>query len=174
MRKYGITFYKQANAEYEEQQNYILKQILEITCGYAAFFSEIGQLVSHLDCLVGFAVAAVTAPIPYCKPKIVDKVGTIKLVEARHPCLELLDNINFIPNSIDFDEVNYIVKYFLYHRPPTKKQGLCWALDVICVKFTACYFFLFLFLFEFWCSQTKIFQVRNAVPNIFHGSVCCC
>ena len=145
MRKYGITFYKQANAEYEEQQNYILKQILEITCGYAAFFSEIGQLVSHLDCLVGFAVAAVTAPIPYCKPKIVDKVGTIKLVEARHPCLELLDNINFIPNSIDFDEVNYCEIFSI--SPPTKKQGLCWALDVICVKFTARYF-----LFEFWCG----------------------
>ena len=70
------------------------------------FFSEIGQLVSLLDCLVGFAVVAVTAPIPYSKPKIVDTVGTIKLVEARHPCLELLDNINFIPNSIDFDKVN--------------------------------------------------------------------
>ena len=85
---------------------------MEITCGYATFFSEIGQLVSHLDCLVGFAVAAVTAPIPYSKPKIVDTVGTIKLVEARHPCLELLDNINFIPNSIDFDKVIYI-PYFL-------------------------------------------------------------
>ena len=91
-----------------------MKQILEITCGYATFFSEIGQLVSHLDCLVGFAVAAVTAPIPYSKPKIVDTVGTIKLVEARHPCLELLDNINFIPNSIDFDKVIYI-PYFLGH-----------------------------------------------------------
>ena len=98
--------FQKANSKYEEQQNYILKQILEITCGYATFFSEIGQLVSHLDCLVGFAVAAVTAPIPYSKPKIVDTVGTIKLVEARHPCLELLDNINFIPNSIDFNKVN--------------------------------------------------------------------
>ena len=94
-----------------------------------------------MDCLVGFAVAAVTAPIPYCKPKIVDKVGTIKLVEARHPCLELLDNINFIPNSIDFDEVNYCKIFSI--SPPTKKQGLCWALDVICVKFTARYFYFF-------------------------------
>ena len=97
--------FQKANSKYEEQQNYILKQILEITCGYSSFFSEIGHLVSHLDCLVGFSVSAVTAPIPYSKPKIVDKVGTIKLVEARHPCLEVLDNINFIPNSIDFDEV---------------------------------------------------------------------
>ena len=88
-----------------------------------------------MDCLVGFAVAAVTAPIPYCKPKIVDKVGTIKLVEARHPCLELLDNINFIPNSIDFDEVNYRKVFSI--SPPKKKPGLCWAVDVICVKFTA-------------------------------------
>jgi hypothetical protein len=60
----------------------------------------------------------------------VDKVGTIKLVEARHPCLELLDNINFIPNSIDFDEVNY-------RKIISISPGLCWALDVICVKFTA-------------------------------------
>lgn len=64
-----------------------------------------------------------------------DKVGTIKLVEARHPCLELLDNINFIPNSIDFDEVNYRKVFSI--SPPKKKPGLCWALDVICVKFTA-------------------------------------
>lgn len=72
------------NGEFEEQQKYVLSEISEITCGYAPIFAETGHLVSQLDCLVGFSVAAVIAPIPYSKPRISQEPG-IQLSEARHP-----------------------------------------------------------------------------------------
>jgi DNA mismatch repair protein MSH2 len=103
------------NGDFEEQQRYVVSEISEIACGYAPHFATIGHLVAHLDCLVGFAVAAVLAPVPYCRPKICDRdQGTIKLVEARHPCLEMLDNMTFIPNNMTFDKVYYIYRVFLH------------------------------------------------------------
>lgn len=100
-------FLSKVNSDFDERQRYVMKEISEITCGYATIFSNVGELISHLDCLVGFAVTAVIAPVPYSKPKIVSREeGLIKLVDARHPCLELLDNIAFIPNSIEFSNVS--------------------------------------------------------------------
>lgn len=96
--------YRALNEAYEEQQQYVVKEILEIAVGYVPFISELGHLCSKLDCLVSFAVASVSAPIPYTKPEIVDRsTGILQLDEARHPCLELMDSINFIPNGVDFE-----------------------------------------------------------------------
>lgn len=93
------------NNAYEEQQKYVVSEICEIASGYSSFASQVGSLISGLDCLVAFAIAAVTAPVPYTKPTIVPRdQGAIKLEEARHPCLELLDNMTFIPNSIEFTQ----------------------------------------------------------------------
>lgn len=56
-----------------------------------------------------FNVLVVLAPIPYVKPTIIDRCGgSLKLTEARHPCLELLDNMNYIPNDIEFTAVSSI------------------------------------------------------------------
>ena len=46
------------NSEFEEQQKDVLKQVAEITCGYASIFSSVGSILSRLDVLVGFSVAA--------------------------------------------------------------------------------------------------------------------
>ena len=80
-----------------------------------------------------------------------DKVGTIKLVEARHPCLELLDNINFIPNSIDFDEVNYCKIFSI--SPPTKKQGLCHLRKI----YSSLFYFIFFYL-NFGALRPRYFR----------------
>lgn len=97
--------YLKIASEFESQQQYVMKEIYNVTCNYAPYFSKIGRIMSHLDVLVGFSQAAVVAPIGYSKPTLVerdDETSILKLVEARHPCLELLDNMNFIPNSIEF------------------------------------------------------------------------
>lgn len=48
----------EVNREFEEQQKHVLKEISEITCGYASIFSSAGSILSNLDVLVGFSVAA--------------------------------------------------------------------------------------------------------------------
>ena len=47
-----------------------------------------------------FAHVAVNAPIPYAKPTLTALgSGDIDVRAARHPCVELQDNTNFIPND---------------------------------------------------------------------------
>lgn len=49
-----------------------------------------------------FAHVACNAPIAYVKPKVVAKgEGDLILRESRHPCLETLPDINFIPNDVE-------------------------------------------------------------------------
>ena len=70
-------------------------------------------IISELDVLCSFAFVASQNPQGYCRPIMTD--GTegrkhgIKLTNARHPCVELQEGIDFIPNSYDmiFDESNF-------------------------------------------------------------------
>ena len=54
-------------------------------------------------------MAAEQAPIPYVKPQVVARTGEtaqeeqeLVLEQARHPCLETMENISFIPNDANF------------------------------------------------------------------------
>ncbi len=59
------------------------------------------ELLSELDVLVSLAHVAVNAPVPYVRPTIKPMGGgVIELIGARHPCMELMENTNFIPNDI--------------------------------------------------------------------------
>ncbi len=62
------------------------------------------SLVSRLDCLVSFAVAADSASLPYVKPEILDddEDQVLQLEQARHPILEQM-GVNFIPNDVLLD-----------------------------------------------------------------------
>ena len=46
------------------------------------------------------AHVAVNAPVPYVRPELSAMgTGDIDIRAARHPCVELQDNTNFIPND---------------------------------------------------------------------------
>lgn len=44
-----------------------------------------------------------SAPIPYVKPRVSEKAsgGDLRISEVRHPCLEVQEDINFIPNDTE-------------------------------------------------------------------------
>jgi DNA mismatch repair protein MSH2 len=59
-------------------------------------------IVAELDVLTSFATAAALAPGEYVRP-IVHPAGggIINLRGARHPCVELMDGVDFISNDYD-------------------------------------------------------------------------
>lgn len=103
----------ESKEQYEEQQQSIVEEVIGVALGYLGSFTRLNSHLAELDCLLGFAVAAVSAPIPYVKPKMSDKSPrTLNLKGMRHPCLELQEDITFIANDVAFkeDETNmYII-----------------------------------------------------------------
>lgn len=92
-----------AKDEYEEQQKSIVDEVIRVALGYLGTFTRLNSHVAQLDCLLSFAVAAVSAPIPYCKPNMVDgATRVLNLRELRHPCLELQEDVTYIANDVAF------------------------------------------------------------------------
>lgn len=97
--------YSAVNEKYEELQKEMVDEMLKVAAGYADTVRSINMILAKLDVLTSFAVAAVSARVPYVRPQI-KPMGerVLKLKKVRHPCLEQQDQMDFIPNDVDFDK----------------------------------------------------------------------
>ncbi|KRT83688.1 hypothetical protein AMK59_3883 [Oryctes borbonicus] len=92
-------------SNYEELQKNLVKEIMDVAVGYSDTLRNLNMSIAQVDVLTAFAHAATSAPSDFVKPKILPEgSGILKLVKARHPCIEKQDNISFIPNSIDLKQ----------------------------------------------------------------------
>ncbi|XP_037957315.1 DNA mismatch repair protein spellchecker 1 [Teleopsis dalmanni] len=97
--------YNNIRKQYEDQQKSIVEEIIQIAIGYAAPLTLLNSELAQLDCLISFAMAAQSAPIPYVRPKMLEEgSGILVLKDVRHPCLELQEGVTFISNSIEFNK----------------------------------------------------------------------
>ncbi|KAG8229379.1 hypothetical protein J437_LFUL000900 [Ladona fulva] len=100
--------YLAARAEYGESQKAIENEIINIAVGYVDSLQSLGELIAALDVLVAFACTAAAAPTQYIRPEMLplggSSSGRISLTQARHPCLETLDSVSFIPNDVLFEK----------------------------------------------------------------------
>lgn len=75
----------------------------------------LSDVIAQLDAVASFAVASVSAPVPFVRPRfrLLDHgCRRMELLQARHPCMEMDADTAFIPNDISFvqeDKSFYII-----------------------------------------------------------------
>lgn len=71
--------------------------------GYVDPLQTLSDVIAQLDAVASFAVASVSAPVPYVRPRLLaDGCRRMELQQARHPCIETDADTAFIPNDITF------------------------------------------------------------------------
>ncbi|ORX58397.1 DNA mismatch repair protein [Piromyces finnis] len=94
--------YKNKLEEYTKNSSALAKEIINIAGTYCKALETLDDIISHIDVFTSFAHISVNAPIPYIRPTISND-RSFKLVNARHPCLEVQDDVNFISNDVDMN-----------------------------------------------------------------------
>ncbi|CAG5124986.1 unnamed protein product [Candidula unifasciata] len=99
--------YQRAREEYSEQQKSVVAEVISIAAGYVEPLCLLSEILAQLDVLVSFSVVSSAAPIPYIRPQLFAKgERVLRLHDARHPCVEMQDDIAYIPNDAVFEKDN--------------------------------------------------------------------
>ncbi|XP_012264178.2 DNA mismatch repair protein Msh2 [Athalia rosae] len=89
--------------QYFQQQKSVVAEIIKIAAGYTGPIHSIGSVSARLDVLTAFALASANAPKAYVRPNICpSENGELSLIQARHPCMELQEGVDFIANDVNF------------------------------------------------------------------------
>ncbi|KAJ2742168.1 MSH2 protein [Coemansia sp. BCRC 34301] len=91
--------YRDLSTSYNKAQTALVKEVIKIASSYCSVLERLNKTVAHLDVILSFAEASATAPTPYVRPTVKPD-GDLRLVAARHPCLEVQDSVSFIANDV--------------------------------------------------------------------------
>lgn len=91
-------------AEYDRHQRQVVQDAMKVAATYQGVLQRTSRLVATLDVLVAFAhVAAYHTHGCFNRPTLTDGTNNglgIQLEQARHPCVELQDSVEYIPNDM--------------------------------------------------------------------------
>ncbi len=100
--------FDQLSHNYNRTQSSLVSEVVGVAASYSPVLEKLAAVLAHLDVIVSLAHCAVHAPIAYVRPRIhgrEDDGGPKRTVlrEARHPCLEMQDDVQFITNDVTLD-----------------------------------------------------------------------
>lgn len=96
---------------YARTQSRLVRDVIDIASSYTPPLEQLNVVLAKLDVVISLAHASANAPIPYTRPSITARGGDLLLRESRHPCLEVQDDVSFIPNDVDMvaGESNFLI-----------------------------------------------------------------
>ncbi|TVY56934.1 DNA mismatch repair protein msh-2 [Lachnellula cervina] len=94
--------YDQLIGNYESTQRSLVNEVVGVAASYCPVIELLAGALGHMDVIISFAHCSVHAPTSYVRPKMHPRgVGNTVLKEARHPCMEMQDDVQFITNDVD-------------------------------------------------------------------------
>ncbi|KAH8668718.1 muts domain V-domain-containing protein [Xylariales sp. PMI_506] len=104
--------FDQLSQNYNRTQSSLVNEVVTVAASYCPVLERLAGVLAHLDVIVSFAHCSVHAPTSYVRPKIHPRgEGQTILKEARHPCMEMQDDIQFITNDVELtrDSSSFLV-----------------------------------------------------------------
>ncbi|KAK4664978.1 MSH2 protein [Podospora pseudopauciseta] len=93
--------FDQLSQNYNRTQSGLVNEVVSVAASYCPVLEKLGGVLAHLDVIVSLAHCAENAPVSYTRPKIHPRgQGQTILTEARHPCMEMQDDVTFITNDV--------------------------------------------------------------------------
>lgn len=93
--------HQQLTENYNRTQSGLVSEVVNVAASYCPVLEKLAGVLAHLDVIVSFAHVSVHAPSSYVRPKMHPRgEGNTILREARHPCMEMQDDIQFITNDV--------------------------------------------------------------------------
>ncbi|KAL3101259.1 hypothetical protein niasHT_028015 [Heterodera trifolii] len=93
--------FRELSKMYENGQSELSKAVLTTCAGYSNAFNVLADRIGVVDVLTSFAVVSCSSANQYARPKILEKgSGVLELRECRHPMVEQLEGVQFIPNDL--------------------------------------------------------------------------
>ncbi|KAK8113936.1 DNA mismatch repair protein msh2-like protein [Apiospora kogelbergensis] len=104
--------FDQLSQNYNRTQSSLVNEVITVAASYCPVLEQLAGVLAHLDVIVSFAHCSVHAPTSYVRPKIHPRgKGQTILKEARHPCMEMQDDVQFITNDIELtrDKSSFLI-----------------------------------------------------------------
>ncbi|KAL2072209.1 hypothetical protein VTL71DRAFT_11552 [Oculimacula yallundae] len=96
--------FDQLSENYNRTQSSLVNEVVSVAASYCPVLEMLAGVLAHMDVIISFAHCSVHAPTSYVRPKIHPRgEGNTILKEARHPCMEMQDDIQFITNDVTLE-----------------------------------------------------------------------
>ncbi|MCJ1310033.1 MutS-like protein [Agyrium rufum] len=93
--------FDQLSENYNRAQSNLVSEVVNVAASYCPVIEQVAGTLAHLDVIISLAHVSVHAPTSYIRPKMHPRgTGNTILKEARHPCLEMQDDVQFITNDV--------------------------------------------------------------------------